>query len=261
MVLGMSAMYLGTIESILWGIQIYQDPFTSLPLLLLPLNCILITARTILTKIREWERIPHEMHKIGQVPFLRRCSRILDNARLWPLAAFLLMWPLLGILIAVLVLFGQAPDSVIRAWTETSDWNLSRRVAPQNIYYDEHYLCTVAAGGHRKIVKPLRLGVRHGHEVIVNRQLCVANAFEQILEERTPRLHRAVRNFYDKYGFPVARCIRSPYMADLIYYLMKPLEWAFLAVLYLTDVRPEDRIAVQYMGQSTVEIPGNCHSF
>ncbi len=261
LVLGMSAMYLGTIESILWGIQIYQDPFTSLPLLLLPLNCILITARTILTKIREWERIPHEMHKIGQVPFLRRCSRILDNARLWPLAAFLQMWPLLGILIAVLVLFGQAPDSVIRAWTETSDWNLSRRVAPQNIYYDEHYLCTVAAEGHRKIVKPLRLGVRHGHEVIVNRQLCVANAFEQILEERTPRLHRAVRNFYDKYGFPVARCIRSPYMADLIYYLMKPLEWAFLAVLYLTDVRPEDRIAVQYMGQSTVEIPGNCHSF
>ena len=41
---------------------------------------------------------------------------------------------------------------------ETSGWNLSRRVAPQNVYYDEHYLCTVAAGGHRKIVKPLRLG-------------------------------------------------------------------------------------------------------
>lgn len=248
LVLGMSAMYLGTMESILWGVQIYQDPFTSLPLLLLPLNCILITARTILSKIREWERISHEMHKIHQIPFLRGCSRILDNARVWPLAAFLLMWPLLGILIAILVLFGQAPDSVIRAWTETSGWNLSRRVAPQNVYYDEHYLCTVAAGGHRKIVKPLRLGMRHGHEVIVNRQLCVANAFEQVLEERTPRFHRALRNFYDKYGFPVARCIRSPYAADLIYYLMKPLEWFFLAVLYLTDVHPEDRIAVQYMG-------------
>lgn len=246
LVLGMSAMYLGTMESILWGVQIYQNPFTSLPLLL-PLNCILITARTILTKIREWERIPHEMHKIHQIPFLRGCSRILDNARVWPLAAFLLMWPLLGILIAILVLFGQAPDSVIRAWTETSGWNLSRRVAPQNVHYDEHYLCTVAAGGHRKIVKPLRLGMRHGHEVIVNRQLCVANAFEQVLEERTPRFHRALRNFYDKYGFPVARCIRSPYAADLIYYLMKPLEWFFLAVLYLTDVHPEDRIAVQYM--------------
>lgn len=249
LVLGMSAMYLGTIESIVWGVQIYQDPFSSLPLLLLPLNCILITARTILTKILEWERIPHEMHKISQIPFLRGCSRILDNARLWPLIAFLLMWPLLGILMAILVLFGQAPDSVIRAWTETSDWNLSRRVAPQNVHYDEHYLCTVAAGGHRKIVKPLRLGIRHGHEVIVNRQLCVANAFEQVLEERTPRFHRAVRNFYDRYGFPVARLIHSPYTADLIYYLMKPLEWMFLTVLYLTDVHPEDRIAVQYMGR------------
>ena len=90
----------------------------------------------------------------------------------------------------ILVLFGQAPDSVVRAWTETSDWNLSLKEAPQNIYYDEHYLCTVAAGGHKKIVKPIRAGVRHGHRVIVNRQLCIANAFEQVLEERTPHFHR-----------------------------------------------------------------------
>ncbi len=249
LVLGISAMYLGTAESIVWGIQIYRDPFSSMLPLLLPLNCILITARTVLYKIREWDRIPHEMHKISRVPFLRGCSRILDNAKLWPLAAFLLMWPLLGILIAILVLFGQAPDSIIRAWTETSDWNLSRRVAPQNVYYDEHYLCTVAAGGHERIVKPLRLGVRHGHQVIVNRQLCVANAFEQVLEERTPRFHRAVRHFYDKYGFPVARLIRSRYVADFVYFLMKPLEWLFLAALYLTEVHPEDRIAVQYMGR------------
>lgn len=249
LVLGMSAMYLGTIESIVWGCQVFRDWLNSLPLLLLPFNCILITARTILYKIREWENLPHELHKISQIPFLRQCNHILDNAKLWPLAAFLLMWPLLGILIAILVLFGQTPDSIIRAWTETSDWNLSKRVAPQNIYYDEHYLCTVAAGGHQKIVKPLRLGIRHGHQVIVNRQLCVANAFEQVLEERTPRFHRVVRNFYDKYGFPVARLIRSKYTADFVYFLMKPLEWIFLAVLYLTDIHPEDRIAMQYMGR------------
>ena len=47
---------------------------------------------------------------------------------------------------------------------------------------------------------PLRLGMRHGHEVIVNRQLCVANAFEQVLEERTPRFHRALRNFFPDFG-------------------------------------------------------------
>ena len=28
--------------------------------------------------------------------------------------------------------------------------------------------------------------------------------------------------------------------------MMKPLEWLFLAVLYLVDEKPENRIAVQY---------------
>ena len=150
-------------------------------------------------------------------------------------------------MVCLLVLLGQSPSAAIRAWTETSDWNLSQKVAPQNIYYDEHYLCTVAAGGHRKLVRPQRMGVRHGHRVIVNRQLCIANAFEQILEEKTPRFHRAVRKFYDNYGFPIAKLIHSPYIADLIYLLMKPLEWLFLLVLYCTDPRPEDLIAVQYL--------------
>ncbi len=115
-------------------------------------------------------------------------------------------------------------------------------------YYDEHYLCTVAAGGDRRIVKPIRMGIRHGHPVVVNRQLCVANAFEQILEERTPRFHKAVRSFYDTYGFPVAGLIKTKKAADAVYLIMKPLEWIFLIVLYLTDVNPEDRIALQYTG-------------
>lgn len=164
------------------------------------------------------------------------------------------MFPLLGILIAILMLFGQAPDSVIKAFTETSDWNLSLRQAPQNVMYDEHYLCTVAAGGHEKVVKPIRLGRRHGHEVIVNRQLCIANAFEQVLEERTPGFHRALRHFYDTYGFPVARLIHSKYTADLVYFIMKPLEWIFLCVLYLTDAHPENRIAVQYTGKTAAQV-------
>lgn len=115
-------------------------------------------------------------------------------------------------------------------------------------------LALTAAGGHERIVKPRRLGVRHGHQVIVNRQLCVANAFEQLLEERTPRLHRSVRRFYDTCGFPVARLIRSRCAADVVYVLMKPLEWVFLAVLYLTDANPENRIAIQYTGKSLKDL-------
>lgn len=271
-VLGMAAMYLGTIESIVWGIQVFRGELLACYLLLLPLNCLLITARTVGHKMWEWQqtveakalcRVQDESGE-GKGPekfcgakkgegILCACNRFLMKSERWPVAAFLLMWPLLGILIGILLLFGQKPDAVIKAFTETSDWTLSRRAAPQNIYYDEHYLCTVAAGGHEKIVKPKRLGVRHGHQVIVNRQLCVANAFEQVLEERTPRFHRQVRRFYDRYGFPVAKLIRSRYTADIVYFLMKPLEWLFLIVLYLTDVNPENRIALQYTGKSLAD--------
>ena len=96
------------------------------------------------------------------------------------------------------------------------------------------------------MVKPIRTGMRHGHTVIVNRQLCIANAFEELLQERLPRFHKAVRGFYDRYGYPVAKHIRSPYAADVVWFLMKPLEWLFLLVLYTFDIKPENRIAVQY---------------
>ena len=81
-----------------------------------------------------------------------------------------------------------------------------------------HYLCTVAAGGHKEIVKPIRLGRRGKKYIVVNRQLFIANAFEQIIEEKAPRFHYVVRSFYDKYGYPVAKHINSKYAADFVYF-------------------------------------------
>ena len=114
------------------------------------------------------------------------------------------------------MLFGQ-PDSMIKAWTNTADWAFSQKIPPQNLIIDEHYLCTVAAGGHETVVKPQRMGVRHGHPVVVNRQLCIANAFEQVLEEKTPRFHRFLRRNYDRYGYPFAKHIKKMgYGPDLL---------------------------------------------
>ena len=171
------------------------------------------------------------------------------NSNHWPFLAALYCFPLIGIISMILMLFGQSPIAAIKAFTETADWTFSTKIPPQSLFYDEHYLCTVAAGGHKRIVKPLRMGIRHGHPVVVNRQLQIANAFEQVLEERTPKLHRAVRGFYDKYGFPVAKLIRTKLAADIVYILMKPLEWFFLITLYLSDTHPEDRICIQYTGK------------
>ncbi len=245
-VCAMGSMYIGGLECILWSIQVCEYPL----LCLMPFNWIIIVTkviRYIINQYNEKEMQEYSEEKYSGSSFLKRCNSMLCKAQRLPWIAFIIMWPILGIVVIVLVLFGQAPDSFIKAWTETSDWSLSQRVAPQNIMYDEHYLCTVAAGGHKKVVKPLRLGVRHGHEVIVNRQLCIANAFEQIMEEKIPKVHRFIRNLYDTYGFPIARMIKSQYIADLIYFIMKPLEWFFLIVIYFCDSKPENRIAVQYL--------------
>ena len=253
-VFSISAMYIWLVVIVIFTVQVFGSSgmvgrYSDLYLLIYPFCIACIIVRTILCKVREWNELEMERGKIQNNVILNFLDKILSNSRLWPIYALVLMLPLLGIIIAILLLFGQAPDSVIKAWTETADWRLSMKEAPQNIYYDEHYLCTVAAGGHKKIVKPLRKGVRHGHEVIVNRQLCVANAFEQILEEKTPRFHKLVRGIYDRYGFPVARLIKSKWIADIIYILMKPLEWIFLMVIYMSDVHPENRIATQYMSK------------
>ncbi len=254
-VLSISAMYLGLAVGVVWCIQVANR--AQLVLMLFPVNCVLIAAGLLRRKIAEWNRL-EEMrgNEFSARSAAGVLSRILRKAELWPLLALLFVLPLLGIVLGVLVLIGQRPDAAVKAWTETADWTLSARTAPPNVMRDEHYLCTVAAGGHEKVVKPLRMGERHGHRVVVNRQLCIANAFEQILEEKTPRFHRAVRHIYDTYGFPIARLIRTKGAADVVYVLMKPLEWLFLIVLYLCDTNPENRIAVQYLPKPGKKLSG-----
>lgn len=195
--------------------------------------------------IREQAKAQEEV-KYGN-GFLAKCNAFLCKGANLYWAALIAMIPLYGVVICILCLFGQKPDSVIEAFTNTSDWVLSKEISPPPVEYDAHYLCTVSLQGHRKLVKPLRYGIRRGNKIVVNRQLCVANAFEQLLEERTPRFHRAVRNFYDTYGYPISKWITNPWSADVVYLIMKPLEWIFVAVLYLFDEKPESRIARQYL--------------
>lgn len=164
--------------------------------------------------------------------------------RVWAITSF----PLLILIQLALVLFGQRPDSLIRVFLDTSSFNYSAIKAPEPeiVNGDGHYLCTVSARGHRKFVKPVRAGVRGGKRITVNRQLLIANAFENILEQYTPTCHKLIRGIYDKYGYPLSRHINTKLSADIMYLIMKPLEWVFLFVLYTIDKKPENRIHVQY---------------
>lgn len=237
-VLAISALYIGVFECVIWSIQVIKTIF--LPIL--PINFIIIAGRLIREKAlelkaREDENLAKKKGIIGWI------NRELVSWR-FPIWALFLVFPLLGVVIVVLLLWGQRPDYIIKGYTETADWALSQKIAPPG--YDNHYLCTVAAQGHKKLVKPHRIGIRHGRRTIVNRQLCIANAFEQILEERIPKTHRAIRKFYDTHGFPLSKLIKTKTAADFVYIVMKPLEWFFLIILYTFTSNPEERISRQY---------------
>ena len=248
-VLSIAAMYIGIIECVIWCIQIFSKKYCLL--CLFPLNYIIIAIKTVRYKISEWNTMKlHYQHIYKGHPILNYFNQKLTNAAYWPTIAFVLLWPFMGIMICILALFGQTPDVIIKTWTETAEWRLSQQIAPPSLPHNPtmgHYLCTVAAMGHSRIVKPLRMGERHGYPIVVNRQLCIANAFEQIIEERMPLFHKWIRNLYDTYGFPVAKLIGTKGAADVVYFIMKPLEWLFLIVIYLCDTQPENRIAIQYL--------------
>jgi hypothetical protein len=169
-----------------------------------------------------------------------------QNGQLIP---FLLTFPFLMLQQLILTLFGQKPNSMIQAFTETCDWVLSAHPIPPMPPQSGHYLCTVASKGHSGLVNPQRKGMRGGRVIEVNRQLLVANAFENWLEIKHPKLHCIIRSNYDKVGIPVYIWVENKWLADLCYILMKPAEWIFLVWLYLVDSEPEKRIQSQYLGK------------
>ena len=93
-VLSMAGMYLACGEGILFVFQVLDRP-GHFWLALLPLNLLLITARTIRTKIAQWDALKPETKEFSS-PLLRWCNLILCKSKWWPLLAFVLMWPLLG---------------------------------------------------------------------------------------------------------------------------------------------------------------------
>jgi hypothetical protein len=159
--------------------------------------------------------------------------------------------PVLLALIGILLLFGQKPDSIVRVFTDTYKHGFSQLdYQCAGVVCGGHFLCTVAAKGHPKLVRPVRTGIRGGRRIQCNRQLLVSNAFEELLEQGVPWLHRPIRRVYNHVGRFVHRyygVFNRAWVADIVYLAMKPLEWIFVLTLYLFDQNPENRIAQQYL--------------
>ena len=165
----------------------------------------------------------------------------------------ILALPIFTIIVSFLLLFGQKPDSIIRAFTDTYKHGFSELdYLCANVRCGGHFLCSVAANGHSEIVKPVRYGERGGSKIICNRQLLIANAFEELIEEYLPKSHKIIRKNYNKVGNLVHKhygIFNNKFIADSVYFLMKPLELIFIITLYTFDSKPENRIAKQYLSR------------
>ncbi len=164
-----------------------------------------------------------------------------------------LLIPVVLLLPLCLLVFGQKPDSVIRAFTDTYKHGFSKLdYQCDNVNCGGHFLCSVGANGHKSVVKPVRYGERNGRKIICTRQLLISNAFEELISERLPSAHHFIRQRYNVVGNMVHRYYKVfsvKFVSDVVYILMKPLEWFFLLILYSFDSKPENRIARQYLSK------------
>ncbi|MBL3658807.1 hypothetical protein JL102_21840 [Fulvivirga sp. 2943] len=178
--------------------------------------------------------------------FLNQLNNRLKGSKMLPVWSLLALFPILFMVTILLILLGQEYDSLTKVFTETATWNFSQETHPPYLDHTGHYLCTVAACGSPEVVRPLRLGMRHGTEIIVNRQLLIANAFEDLIQTKYPRVHKVIRGKYDKYGYPLSKDINTKFKSNCTYLIMKPLEWLFLIYIYLNSQKPEKLIRKQY---------------
>lgn len=191
-------------------------------------------------------------------PWLQRGIRVLKYSSGKRFGSFLLLLaPFFVLITSILLIFGQKANSIILAFTQTYYRTFSELTYQcDNVICGGHYLCSVAANGHEEIVKPQRLGFRAGNPIICNRQLLASNAFEEVISEKLPGLHHWIRRHYDKVGDTVHKhyhIFNIKWVSDVIFILMKPLEWMFIIALYLTDRHPEDRIQLQYLHEEDRE--------
>jgi hypothetical protein len=87
------------------------------------------------------------------------------------------------------------------------------------------FIVTAASRGHAAVVGPL-VPVAHGSRLsLANTQLLAFWQLEARWQTVAPRSHRRFRRVYGIVGPQVARRIRHPLAADLVYLALKPAEW------------------------------------
>lgn len=110
------------------------------------------------------------------------------------------------------------------------------------------FVVTAASRGHLWVVGSGWAGESRAGAACANAQLRNFRAFEATWQVRAPASHAAFRRVYNVWGARMAGWIRDPWTADVVYLLLKPVEWMALALLRFSG-RPvlESRPALSHI--------------
>lgn len=100
------------------------------------------------------------------------------------------------------------------------------------------YIATVAAKGHPQFVKSIPVVIDNGSTAWINAQMRYLKCAEITYMAMFPGGHKILREIYDVLGMPLARIMTQPVLADLMYMILKPIEWSARIVMrvFLSDV-------------------------
>jgi hypothetical protein len=113
------------------------------------------------------------------------------------------------------------------------------------------FVVTAASRGHRGIVGP-RFPVASGTGVrMANRQLQILWQFESLWNSRAPRSHAGFRRIYNRVGPAIASRITAPWLADLVFLALKPVELLAAIVLQVAVVTQDHRGKMDSRKQSS----------
>lgn len=126
----------------------------------------------------------------------------------YPVLVFACFFFIIAVFEILFILAGQGADAPIKAFTVQPTGAFSQQIPPPPMESSGHYLCTVAAGGHKKIVKPLRLWNEKRTDDRGKPPIVYSQAFEGMDTGKISQNHKAIRNFYDRYGYPVSRLLQ-----------------------------------------------------
>lgn len=93
------------------------------------------------------------------------------------------------------------------------------------------YIATAAAQGHTRFVMSNTVQRADGLSMQVNGQLQRLKCAELALMAINPLLHKVFRKIYDVVGKALAHRMTNPFVADVAYLLLKPVEWVAIVVL------------------------------